>query len=360
MPDPTDPRAVADAPSGIVQQMPEGAPPSPPKPMEAMMADQNNAPELPDRIWAWRFMAGERNEHMQGGWDDKADPRETEYVRKDLARADRAAPTDNTALMEALAALLQAVCGETGFAACVRRDTGKAYPWPALDIAEAKAQAALASREAQPAAQMTFVDSGGKGGVALDLYGNVVVSKSVGPVAAPPPACQQEAAAWQVKGSDGVWRHVEMPKTARVAGMELRPLYAAPPTACQQEADLAAARAEIEHLTKVRDNLSKLEQSHREQANSQFHRANKAEAERDAAQASLRHMEGFDCCTCGPCAIHGSANLADAERDMRQRAADEVRNAAGWFGPYAEDMVKDLADVVLALPLKHADQEGGV
>lgn len=121
--------------------------------------------------------------------------------------------------------------------------------------------------------------------------------------------------------------------------------------ACQQEAwaaDLAAARAEIERLTKERDNLSKLEQSHREQANEQFHRANKAEAERDEARASLRHMEGFDRCTCGPCAIHGSAMLADAERDMRQRAAKVAREA--WRDGY------DATPHILALPLKHADQ----
>lgn len=47
------------------------------------------------------------------------------------------------AVMEALSDLLQAVCGETGFAAAVRRESGKAYPWPALDLAEAKALRAL-------------------------------------------------------------------------------------------------------------------------------------------------------------------------------------------------------------------------
>ena len=47
------------------------------------------------------------------------------------------------AVTEALSDLLQAVCGETGFAASVRRESGKAYPWPALDLAEAKALRAL-------------------------------------------------------------------------------------------------------------------------------------------------------------------------------------------------------------------------
>lgn len=46
-------------------------------------------------------------------------------------------------LREAANDLLGAVCGETGFAATVRMDSGKAYPWPALDLAEGKARAAL-------------------------------------------------------------------------------------------------------------------------------------------------------------------------------------------------------------------------
>lgn len=44
--------------------------------------------DMPERIWAWRFMVGQRNEHMQGGWDDKEDPRETPYVRADLLPAE--------------------------------------------------------------------------------------------------------------------------------------------------------------------------------------------------------------------------------------------------------------------------------
>lgn len=47
------------------------------------------------------------------------------------------------ALREALVDLLHAVCGKTGFAETVRRDSGRIYPWPALDLAEAKAIAAL-------------------------------------------------------------------------------------------------------------------------------------------------------------------------------------------------------------------------
>lgn len=47
------------------------------------------------------------------------------------------------ALREALVDLLHAVCGKTGFAEAVRRDSGRIYPWPALDLAEAKALEAL-------------------------------------------------------------------------------------------------------------------------------------------------------------------------------------------------------------------------
>lgn len=47
------------------------------------------------------------------------------------------------ALEAALRAMLHAVCHETGFAAAVRQDSGLAYPWEPLDIAEAQARAAL-------------------------------------------------------------------------------------------------------------------------------------------------------------------------------------------------------------------------
>ena len=43
----------------------------------------------------------------------------------------------------ALRLMVLAVCGETGFASAVRNHSGLQYPWPALDIAEEKARAAL-------------------------------------------------------------------------------------------------------------------------------------------------------------------------------------------------------------------------
>ena len=56
---------------------------------------------------------------------------------------ERQAFNEAMALREALADLLHAVCGKTGFAETVRRDSGRVYPWPALDMAEAKARAVL-------------------------------------------------------------------------------------------------------------------------------------------------------------------------------------------------------------------------
>ena len=128
--------------------------------------------------------------------------------------------------------------------------------------------------------------------------------------------------------------------------------------------DLAAARAENERLTKERD------AQYDENVNRIAMQA-KAEAERDEARASLRHMEGFDRCTCGPCAIHGTASLADAERDMRQRAADacagiEVdrwdkwKDGADMLDQGASDGAEECLKAILALPLKHADREGKV
>ena len=48
-------------------------------------------------------------------------------------------------LLEALEGMLYAVCHETGFAAAVRHDSGKAYPWAPLEIAEERARAAIAA-----------------------------------------------------------------------------------------------------------------------------------------------------------------------------------------------------------------------
>jgi hypothetical protein len=64
-------------------------------------------------------------------------------------QADRieALTAENERLREALREMFETVCGETGFAQAVRADSGFAYPWPALDIAEAMARAALGETE---------------------------------------------------------------------------------------------------------------------------------------------------------------------------------------------------------------------
>ena len=53
--------------------------------------------------------------------------------------------TENARMQAALEAMLHAVCSDSGFAAAVRQVSGLAYPWPALDDAEANARAALAT-----------------------------------------------------------------------------------------------------------------------------------------------------------------------------------------------------------------------
>jgi hypothetical protein len=59
--------------------------------------------DMPERIWAWFFHAGKRNEDMQGGWDDKSSRREVEYIRADLVpAADPLADERVRALVEAL------------------------------------------------------------------------------------------------------------------------------------------------------------------------------------------------------------------------------------------------------------------
>mgnify|MGYP007121582530 CR=1 FL=1 len=109
---------------------------------------------------------------------------------------------------------------------------------------------------------------------------------------------------------------------------------------------LAAARAEIERLTKERDLSKELLRSCIQGNNVLRKKAQKAIAERDEARSML----------------------ADAERDMRQRAADacagiEVDRWDKWRDGYdmldqgASDGAGDCVNAILALPLKHADRE---
>lgn len=62
------------------------------------------------------------------------------YVRAGVADAQAA---DIVRLRDALLVLHRSVCGPTGFADAVRHNSGKAYPWPSLDVADELARAAL-------------------------------------------------------------------------------------------------------------------------------------------------------------------------------------------------------------------------
>lgn len=101
--------------------------------------------------------------------------------------------------------------------------------------------------------------------------------------------------------------------------------------------DLAAARAEIERLTKDRDLSKKLLRSCIRGNIMLMEKAQKAMTERDEARSML----------------------ADAERDMRQRAADFVGQEARTFPDNVAWGVEDVAKAILALPLKHADRDEG-
>ena len=58
--------------------------------------------------------------------------------------------TREAALEQALKAMLQSVCGPTGFAEAVRHNSGHAYPWHSLDAAEAQARAAISTPATEP------------------------------------------------------------------------------------------------------------------------------------------------------------------------------------------------------------------
>jgi hypothetical protein len=72
-------------------------------------------------------------------------------IKDTIAAADRieALTAELAKAVEALRKLHHAVCGETGFAACVRLDSGLAYPWPALDEADEMTRAIIAEIEGE-------------------------------------------------------------------------------------------------------------------------------------------------------------------------------------------------------------------
>ncbi len=93
--------------------------------------------DAPERIAVWPDFVWHPS--MTGQWSANTHPdNAVAYVRADLSDALL------REAMEALGKLHHAVCGETGFAQCVRVDSKTLYPWPALDVADHAARATLA------------------------------------------------------------------------------------------------------------------------------------------------------------------------------------------------------------------------
>lgn len=84
--------------------------------------------------------------------------RDIERINELLAEIDRLTRQLAEA-RKALQALHHAVCHETGFAAAVRQDSGKAYPWEALEIADDMARRALAHTAAMETERREALDA---------------------------------------------------------------------------------------------------------------------------------------------------------------------------------------------------------
>ena len=88
--------------------------------------------------------------------------------------------------------------------------------------------------------------------------------------------------------------------------------------------DLVAARAEIERLQTIIDNLHAVEEKHRETANAEFHRANRLQAENERLRAD-REQGGKDYC-----------NMMD-QRDALHVYAKKLEAALRPFVEYVHD-----------------------
>lgn len=311
------------------------------------MSDQNQAPK---RIWL-RFT----DKTVMERKPSDADEYDVEYIR-----ADRAAPTDSTALVEALEIVKEH--SDDGAMRSLAKRT--------LD----KHRAALASREAPPAAQESDQCSVCRGKSFAKIDGEQARWRCVECKTVTPSPLEQVRAKIEGLIEDAIAdAEVDYP-AGREAGHSitwdsdklLDDILATitPPPACQQEAfDLAAARAEIERLTKERD------AQYEENVNRIAMQA-KAEAERDealvqmagafevAAQTLIDRFAEADADKIRALVPAGAQTalqsmLADAERDMRQRAAD-LCNCACMDG--IGDQIRAIGDEILALPLKYMGQ----
>ena len=265
------------------------------------MSDQNNAPELPARIWAWSedddFLRAKPHGVLHG----------TEYVRKDITRADRAAPEGQ--VRATIEGLIEDAIANAEVDYPAGREAGHSITWDSDRLLD-DIIAALTLPPAAPTDNTALVD------VLASLAAAISLLERGGKKAAPSDKMFEQMLI-DYRAS------LERGRTAALASRE------APP-ACQQEAvtesDLAAARAEIERLTKERDLSKELLRSCIQGNNVLRKKAQKAIAERDEARSML----------------------ADAERDMRQRAADSCLGLM---------TAQSARKFILALPLKHADRE---
>lgn len=108
------------------------------------MTDEQN--ERAMKVWREAYRAGEDAyvEAVETGTTAVEAHEAGNQAAAAVIAADRAGLVARIAELEgALADMLHAVCHETGFVAAVRADSGLAYPWEPLDMAEAKARAAL-------------------------------------------------------------------------------------------------------------------------------------------------------------------------------------------------------------------------
>ena len=103
--------------------------------------------DAPEILWLWPAEPEDGVDKFVSFPGQRYPSGSTTYIRADVVRADLSDALLREA-MEVLGKLHHAVCGETGFAHCVRLDSGLAYPWPALDDADEPARATLAKLRA--------------------------------------------------------------------------------------------------------------------------------------------------------------------------------------------------------------------
>lgn len=103
----------------------------------------NTTDKLRDAVEVWLHHSG-----YEGNADVEQAVREfAAVIEADRAQCLAALQAHADAMAGALKEMHHAVCHETGFAAAVRQDSGLAYPWEPLDIAEVSADAALRAYE---------------------------------------------------------------------------------------------------------------------------------------------------------------------------------------------------------------------